>query len=379
MLAKVDLTPFELRTYKEALQDASSKEWQTAMQSERDSFRLTNTWCSVKRSEADRKGKRILRGKWVYKVKLGTNGEILKRKARWVVRGFEQTEGEDYTETFAAVVKPMSYKTVLAIAAAKNLEVEQMDVQTAFLEAPMPEGEEVFVEQPTGFEEGEDMICLLNKSLYGLKQSPRYWYQTLQDYLESMGFTRLYADHGIFVKGEIAIAVYVDDLLVVGPDRKEIQGVKDALNQRFKMTDLGPCSYYLGMTITRDRVNRILRLGQRAYIERFLKHYSVWENVKTCATPMDSTKLCKPEEGYTASKDLRERYQSAVGSLMYAMMGTRPDIALSVSVVSRYGSNPTQEHWNAVIRILRYLRTTISTELVYKGDLRPLAGYSDAD
>jgi hypothetical protein len=222
MLAKVDLTPFELRTYKEALQDASSKEWQTAMQSERDSFRLTNTWCSVKRSEADRKGKRILRGKWVYKVKLGTNGEILKRKARWVVRGFEQTEGEDYTETFAAVVKPMSYKTVLAIAAAKNLEVEQMDVQTAFLEAPMPEGEEVFVEQPTGFEEGEDMICLLNKSLYGLKQSPRYWYQTLQDYLESMGFIRLYADHGIFVKGEIAIAVYVNDLLVVGLDRKEI-------------------------------------------------------------------------------------------------------------------------------------------------------------
>jgi hypothetical protein len=156
-----------------------------------------------------------------------------------------------------------------------------------------------------------------------------------------MGFTRLHADHGIFVKGEIAIAVYVDDLLVVGPDRKEIQGVKDALNQRFKMTDLGPCSYYLGMTITRDRVNRILRLGQRAYIERFLKHYSVWENVKTCATPMDSTKLCKPEEGYTASKDLRERYQSAVGSLMYAMMGTRPDIALSVLVVSRYSSNLT--------------------------------------
>jgi hypothetical protein len=222
MLAKVDLTPFEPRTYKEALQDASSKEWQTAIQSERDSFRLTNIWCSVKRSEADRKGKRILRGKWVYKVKLGTNGEILKRKARWVVRGFEQTEGEDYTETFAAVVKLMSYKTVLAIAAAKNLEVEQMDVQTAFLEAPMPKGEEVFVEQPTGFEEGEDMIYLLNKSLYSLKQSPRYWYQTLQDYLESMGFIRLYADHGIFVKGEIAIAVYVNDLLVVGLDRKEI-------------------------------------------------------------------------------------------------------------------------------------------------------------
>jgi hypothetical protein len=155
----------------------------------------------------------------------------------------------------------MSYKTVLAIAVAKNLEVEQIDVQTVFLEAPMPDGEEVFVEQPTGFEEGEDIICLLNKSLYSLKQSPRYWYQTLQDYLESIGFTRLYADHGIFVKGKIAIAVYVDELLVIGLDRKEIQGVKDALNQRFKMIDLGPYSYYLGITITRDRVNRILRLG----------------------------------------------------------------------------------------------------------------------
>jgi hypothetical protein len=94
------------------------------MQSERDLFKLTSIWCSVKRSEADRKGKRILRGKWVYKVKLGVNGEILKRKARWVVRGFKQIEGEDYTETFAAVIKPISYKTVLAIAIAKNLEVE---------------------------------------------------------------------------------------------------------------------------------------------------------------------------------------------------------------------------------------------------------------
>jgi hypothetical protein len=107
------------------------------------------------------------------------------------------------------------------------------------------------------------------------------------------------------------------------------------------MTDLGPYSYYLGITITRDRTNRILRLGQRAYIERFLKRYGVWENVKTCVTLMDTTKLCKPEEGYTTLKDLRERYQSAVRSLMYAMIGTRPDIALSVLVVSRYSSNPT--------------------------------------
>jgi hypothetical protein len=155
----------------------------------------------------------------------------------------------------------MSYKIVLAIAAAKNLEVEQIDVQTVFLEAPIPNGEEVFIKQPTGFEEGEDMIYLLNKSLYSLKQSLRYWYQTLQDYLESMGFVRLYTDYGIFVKKELIIAVYIDDLIVVRLDMKEIQYVKDTLNQRFKMTDLGPYSYYLGITITRDRTNRILRLG----------------------------------------------------------------------------------------------------------------------
>ena len=145
------------------------------------------------------------------------------------------------------------------------------------------------------------------------------------------------------------------------------------------MSDLGPCSYYLGMTVTGDRTNRTLRLGQSAYIERFLKHHGMWES-KPQSTSMETTSRLTPaEEGYTASKDLLKTYQSAVGSLIYAMLGTRPNIAFAVSVVSRYASNPTDTHHSAVKRIFRYLRVTVQWHLTYKGLLEDLVGYTDFD
>ena len=126
-----------------------------------------------KRASVLKVGKHVLRGKWVFKLKRGPDGRIQKYKARWVVRGFEQHEGCDYNETFAAVVKPMSYKALFAIAAALDYEIEQMDVKTAFLYGNVEE--EIYVEQPTGYEEGcgSEDVCVLDKALYRLKQSPR--------------------------------------------------------------------------------------------------------------------------------------------------------------------------------------------------------------
>jgi hypothetical protein len=188
----------------------------------------------------------VLQGRWVFKYKRGISGTIIRHKARWVVRGYEQKLGIDYADTFASVVKPMSYKSLFAIAAALDLEIEQMDVKTAFLYGTLDE--DIYVEQPHGFDDGTTKVCKLNKALYGLKQSPRVWYQTLSIFLKSKGYNPIDADHSVFTKdGKTFVAVYVDDLLLCGPDMEIINMLKRDLSSVFQMVDLGPAHYYLGM------------------------------------------------------------------------------------------------------------------------------------
>ena len=366
-----DAEPFEPKNLRQAKHDRYWPKWFEGMKDEHGSLVNNKTWTLVARP----KDRRVLGGKWVYKLKRGPDGEILRWKARWVVRGFEQEEGLDYNETFASVVKPMSYKAMFAIAAALDLEVHQMDVKTAFLYGDVDE--EIYVEQPTGLEDGTNRVCRLNKALYGLKQSPRIWYNTLSAYLDSLGFKPLTSDMGVFVKGHVYIAVFVDDLLIMGPSTKEIQHIKDSLEKRFEMTDLGPCAYYLGMSVRRDRQNRAIFLSQRAYIEKVIRDFGM-EDAKHVCTPM-SGKLEPPPDDYTCTPQDKTWYASAVGSLMYAMLGTRPDIAYAISVCSRYLGNPGNAQITAVKRIIRYLKGTLDYELVFRGPLEPLVGYTDSD
>jgi hypothetical protein len=275
----------------------------------------------------------------------------------------------------------MSYKLLFAIAAAYDLEIEQMDVKTAFLYGDIDV--EVYVDQPDGFHESgqSDKVCKLRKALYGLKQSPRVWYLTLTTYLESLGFKPLTSDNCIFFdsKGNY-IAVFVDDLLIIGPSLADINDIKAKLNERFQMTDLGPCKYYLGMEVTRDRPNRTLKLSQQGYIEKVLREFQMWNCSLKNDTPIDThNKLRKADPDFEPTRGEIKWYQKAVGSLMYAMLGTRPDIAFAVSAVSRYAARPTQQHRSAVQRIFRYLRKTTNYVLVFRGELAALAGYTDSD
>ena len=376
LLAKCAPTdPHGPKNYNEAMADAQHKiDWQLAMDDEMQSHKDNGTWSLVNTVPGRRK---VLTGKWVYRVKRGIDGTVTKYKARWCVRGFEQVEGLDYHETFSAVVKPMSYKAIFAIAAANDWEIEQMDVKTAFLYGEIDE--EVYVEVPHGYTNKHKMYCRLRKALYGLKQSPRIWSNTLAAYLKEHGFLALDADQSVFSNGLVIIAIYVDDLLLASPDKASIQKAKAALHKRFQMTDLGPLAYYLGMGVERDRQQRTLSLSQKAYLEKVIRDHGMWES-NPMATPIDtSTKLIAAAPDYICPAEDKHRYQSAVGSLMYAMLGTRPDIAFAVSVVSRYASNPTPVHWTAVKRIFRYLRHSLDLRLTFSGPLKPLAGYTDAD
>jgi hypothetical protein len=354
------------------MNDASWLEWEKAMIDEVNSLRQNKTWELVDPP----KDRRVLSGKWVFKLKRGSHGEVVRHKGRWVVRGFTQEEGVDYDETFASVVKPMSYKALLAIAAALDLEIEQMDVKTAFLYGYIDH--EIYVEQPHHMTDGTTKVCKLRKALYGLKQAPRIWYQTLTNFLRTLGFEPINADLGIFVRSGVYIAVYVDDLLIIGPSIAEIKSIKRSLRNRFQMTDLGPCSYYLGMSIRRDRQNRILYLSQEAYIHKVLHQFQM-DDCTPVSTPIETSPVPENEPEYICPADQRIEYQRVVGSLMYIMLGTRGDIAYAVSMASRYLSNPGPQHVKLARRILRYLKGTKTLQLTYKGQLQMLNGFTDAD
>jgi hypothetical protein len=362
---------FEPRTLQEAMASPQWRMWEAAIKEEYNSLVENMTW-TMSDVPANRSS---LTGKWVFKVKRGAEGQILRYKARWVVRGFEQKEGVDFHETFASVVKPMSYKAIFAMAAAYDWEIEQMDVKTAFLYGDIDT--EIYMELPSGC--GVSGTCRLNKALYGLKQSPRVWYNTLASFLAEQGFESLDADSSVFYREGTIIAIYVDDLLIVGESMPDIQTIKDSLSARFYMTDLGPCHYYLGMEVIRDRLRRTLQLSQTAYLNKVLDDFGM-QDCASVKTPMEtSLRLMPAGTEYQAEASLRRAYQSAVGSLMYAMLGTRPDLAYAVSVVSRFASNPTEAHMNAVKRIFRYIKGTVGFGLIFRGTIGPLTGYTDSD
>lgn len=177
--------PYEPKTLREAMDNENWTKWEQGMVEENESLNTNRTWDLVPRPS----NRKVLRGKWVYKLKRGSLGEILRYKARWVVRGFEQLEGLDYHETFASVVKPMTYKAFFAIAAANDWEIEQMDVKTAFLYGDIDA--DIYVEQPDYLNDKSTRVCKLKKALYGLKQSPRVWYQTLANFLTTLGYAPL--------------------------------------------------------------------------------------------------------------------------------------------------------------------------------------------
>ena len=367
----------EPKTYKEAITDAHYKmNWQLTMNDEMASHRDNKTWILV--GEA-LKGRKVLTGKWVYRCKRGIHDEVIRYKARWCVRGFEQLKGLDYHETFASVVKLISYKAIFAIAAVNNWDIEQMDVKTAFLYGNVDK--EIYVEMPHGYTDSKHsrIVCRLRKALYGLKQAFRVWSNTLEKFLKQHGFLPLNIDQSVFCNEKTIIAIYVDDLLITDPNKQTNKEIKAAFSKRFHITDLGLIAHYLGMRLERDRPQRILHLNQQAYLKIILKDHDFLDSKPVSTLMKTSTKLKAAPAEYTAKPEFKHTYQSAIGSLMYAMLGTRPDIAFVVSVVSRYASNPTEDHWTAVKRIFRYLKGTLHLRLTFSKSLQPLCGWTDAD
>jgi len=276
----------------------------------------------------------------------------------------------------------------MAIVNQFNLELEQMDVKTAFLHGDLEET--IYMEQPEGFVEDKSKVCLLKKSLYGLKQSPRKWYRRFDEFLLKTGFVKRGYDSCVYMlkRGEkviLYLLLYVDDILMASSSKDEIVKLKEKLNGEFEMKGLGPAKRVLGIDIFKNRDKGELFLFQLSYLKKVVERFRM-SNFKTVSTPLGhhtklSIKQCPQSED--EKKEMESTpYASGVGSIMYRMVCSRPDLAYAVSIVSRFMANSGIVHWQALKWVLRYLSGSLKRGLKYTRaaqDEDALDGYVDAD
>ena len=301
--------------------------------------------------------------KWVFKVKTDAKGKVERHKARLVAKGFKQREGIDFDEVFAPVSK---YATLRALLSKVAAEMHQIDIKTAFLNGELEE--EVYVLQAPGYEDGTGMVCHLHKALYGLRQAPRAWHTRLKQELECLGFRASEADPGLYVGAEgIYLLIYVDDILITALKIDAVGRVKASLLKAFDGRDMGEAGLFLGMSIQRDRANRLLKMSQPRLTADLVAKYGL-EASKTRSIPLSLGVKLVRDEGEPL--DLEEcGYTNLVGSLLYLAVCTRPDIAQAVGALSKYMAAPTTVHWQAAKGVLRYVAGTMDYGITFgKGE-----------
>ncbi|KAJ4700915.1 Retrovirus-related Pol polyprotein from transposon TNT 1-94 [Melia azedarach] len=325
--------------------------WRVAVQEEISALEKNGTWELTKLPH----GKSTVGCKWIFTVKYLADGSIDRFKARLVANGFTQTYGVDYQETFAPVAKLNTVRVLISLAVNNDWPLQQLDVKNAFLNGDLTE--EVYMTVPPGIENdyNSGKVCKLKKSLYGLKQSPRAWFERFSCALKRFGYTQGQSHYTMFFKfasgGKITILIiYVDDIVLTGNNSEEMKNLKATLSKEFEIKDLGKLKYFLGMEVARTRDG--VSISQRKYVLDLLQETGML-GCKPSATPMEQNmKLEVLKESTLVDK---RQYQRLVGKLIY-LSHTRPDISFPVSVVSQFMHSPTEEHLEVVYRILRYLK-----------------------
>ena len=386
-------------SYREAMASPDRDKWQTAAQAEFDGCVAQDTWVLVKRSSLP-SNTNIIPVKWVFKIKTDENGVVTKYKARITPKGFRQRHGVDYFEVFANTGKYKTLRVALSIAARRDMELRQLDVPQAFTQAALQE--DVYMEMPEGFQV-DGMVCHLQKSLYGLKQSPRNWWLLVSEFiLVDMGWQATVSDPCLFHKtsrtGQLMLLfLFVDDMQVSfqAEDEAEWQESHVLLKQRFNITNLGESKFMLGMRITRDRRARTITLDQELYITKALEKFGL-DQCKTAPTPGMVTSsrsarahtMTHEKQSAAGTSDHEpidvKLYQEKVGTLLYAAISTRPDIAFEVNRRAQHMQAPTAADGRACDRVFRYLAGTKSLGLLFGRDRAVTSGarisaYADSD
>ena len=360
------------KTLKEALASRDAAFWQEAVNDEMDSIMANGTWVLVDLPP----GSKPIKNKWVFRRKYNSDGSVQTFKARLVAKGFTQKKGIDYFDTYSPVASITSIRVLFALASFYKLYIHQMDVKTAFLNGNLKE--EVYMEQPEGFIllGNENKVCKLVKSLYGLKQAPKQWHEKFDTAILSFGFRHNTADKCIYSKFTneygVIICLYVDDMLIFGTNMIGINETKKFLMSTFKMKDLKEVDMILGIKVIKH--DNGFMLSQTHYIEKLLNKFNFLK-IREYTTPYDSSITLVKNDARSIEQ---LKYASAIGSLMYAMHCTRPDIAYAVSKLSRFTHNPSVDHWKAIERVFGYLKHMSKLKLCYSKFPMVLEGYSDA-
>uniref|UniRef100_A0A2N9G6D1 Integrase catalytic domain-containing protein n=1 Tax=Fagus sylvatica TaxID=28930 RepID=A0A2N9G6D1_FAGSY len=348
--------------------------WRQAMTDELKALEANNTWSLTHLPP----GKHPIGCKWVYKVKLKADGSLERYKARLVAKGYTQQEGLDYSETFSPVAKFSTVRTLLAIASAQHWSLTQLDVNNAFLHGDL--NEEVYMVLPPGFpSKGEtNLVCKLQKSLYGLKQASRQWFAKFSSTLIKQGFLQSKSDYSLFTRTQgttfIGLLVYVDDILIASNNVTAVHTLKDSLHAEFKLKDLGNLKYFLGLEVARS--SKGISLCQRKYALDVLSDSGMLGS-KPVVTPMEQKLKLSQSDGDALSDP--SQYRRLVGRLLYLTV-TRPDINYSVQRLSQFMAKPTTTHLAAAYRVLKYIKGTSGQGLFFPSntDLH-LKSFSDSD
>ena len=381
-----DVEGLEPRNLVEARRRPEWLKWDSAIKEEIDSLIRLDTWDAVDPPP----DVNIVGSKWVFRAKRNATGEVERYKARLVAQGFSQVPRVDYFDTYAPIAKLASIRTVLAMAARHDYEIHQVDIKSVYLNGEFTHQETIYMRQPPGYpvHAKKNKVLLLKKPLYGLKQSGRCWYQKLYDVLKSLfSLAHCQVDHAVFFheagNSLIIVVVHVDDLTVVTSSVVLMTEFKSKLRKKLEITDLGEIHWLLGIKILRDRAARTISLAQTSYIDSIVKRYGLQDS-KTVSIPMDPNVCLSPNQSPSTPREFANMcdvpYREAVGSLMYAAIGTRLDITYAVGILSRFIENPGHAHWEAAKRVFRYLKGTRSLRLTYGGsEAKGLVGYADMD
>ena len=357
----------EPNSYKKAMKSPDKDHWLLATNKEFSSLIAKGTWLLVPHVST----MRVIGCSWKYKIKRDSSGAVIKYKARLVARG--DMQDLDYASVFAPTVRYTTLRVLLALACYHDLEIEQMDVVTAFLNADVVS--DVYMEQPEGYHKpsssGTRLVCKLAKALYGIREAPRAWNALFSSWLVSYGFSQSVVDPAVFTiswSGLLYIlAVYVDDCILVGRDGPFFINFKTAFSARFDIEDLGPAAWLLGCCIVRDRAHRTLTLGQSQYADDILSHFGM-SSCHPSPTPMTS-KLSSTDILDSPLDTKAFPFSSLIGKLLYCANMTRPDISAAVSYLSRFMSSPTERHWEMAKRVLRYVSGTKDYCLTFTGTI----------
>jgi Reverse transcriptase (RNA-dependent DNA polymerase) len=351
--------------------EAAQKEWKAACFEELESlkkrsiFKLTNL----------PKGHKTIGCRWVFDIK--SDG---RKKARLVAQGFSQVKGIDYNELFSPVVWFESMRVIFALAALNGWYMTGVDVRTAYLYGKLDE--EIYMRQPEGFVTigQENKVICLQRALYGLKQAGLAWWKELSQSMKVLGFKHLNSDAGIFVCCEgtelIVAVVYVDDAMFFGKNKKLVNKKKALFMAKWECRDLGEVKEFLRMQVKRQGLD--ITIDQVNYLKKVLERFQM-TNAKATQTPLPSNWDLKENKGKAMAAEVT-RYQSIIGSLLYLMIGTCPDISYAVTHLSQFSINPSEDHYKAALHICRYLASTQDYKLVYgKTADKGLMAYTDSD